>query len=182
MQSAFSLSPSYFAEARPLGLNMGPVVAGQMTGLIQLGAIIGPIFGGLLLDKFFRDRSRVVLGIGFVLALCYFGLRLEVVCDVRSSFLAVLLLSGAGIGILFPMLQSRINEVYDHRIVGRMNGIWLGIGAFGGSAGLAANALALKFTNGYALPITIISAAAAFGLLLCFVSPRFGKRRIEKQL
>ena len=175
MQSAFSLSPSYFAEAKPVGLGMGPVGAGQMMGLVQVGAIIGPIAGGLLLDKVFRNRSRVVLGLGFILSLVYLGLRFDRICQTSGAFLTTLMLAGAGIGILFPMLQSRISEVYDRAIVGRMNGIWLGIGAFGGSAGLAVNAIALKHTNGYALPIAIISAAAAVGLALCFV-PASGQK------
>jgi MFS family permease len=175
MQCAFSLSPSYFAEPRPIGLDMGPVVAGQMMGVVQLGAIIGPIVGGLLLDKFFRGRARVVLILAFVLALSYCGLQSQFVCGTRPAFMVVLLLSGAGIGMLFPMVQSRISELYEHGLVGPMNGLWLGIGAFGGSAGLFVTSLALKQTGGYTLPINIISAAAALGLILCAIRSKSAK-------
>lgn len=169
MQCAFSLSPSYFAEPRPLGLDMGSVVAGQMMGLVQLGAIIGPIIGGLLLDKVFRGRSGVVMALAFLLAFVYCALQSRAVCSMRPLFLASLLLAGAGIGMLFPMVQSRIAELYEHNLVGPMNGLWLGIGAFGGSAGLLVNSVALKQTGGYTLPINIISAAALAGLALCLL-------------
>ena len=69
--------------------------------------------------------------------------------------------------MLFPLIQSLINESYDRHIVGRMNGVWLGFGAFGGAAGLFANSIALKNTGNYTLSINIISAAAVVGLLLC---------------
>lgn len=172
MQSAFSLSPSYFAESKPVGLGLGPMVAGQLMGIVQVGAIVGPIVGGLLLDKVFRQKPRVVLAIGFLLVLAYFGMQSEAVFGSRPGFLVVLVTWGAGLGILFPMLQCQINELYDHAIVGRMTGIWLGIGAFGGSAGLMANAIALKQSGSYLLSINIIAGAAIVGLLLCAFRPR----------
>ena len=176
MQSAFSLSPSYFAEPKPVGLAMGPMGAGQMMGIVQLGAIVGPIVGGLLLDKVFRGRACIVMGLAFFLALSYCGLQSQVVCGSHSAFLAVLLLFGAGIGMLFPMIQSRIAELYERQLVGPMNGMWLGIGAFGGAAGLLVNSIAIKQTGGYMLSINIISAAAALGLLLSGLLARGGKR------
>ncbi len=172
MQSAFSLSPSYFAEAKPLGLGFGPVAAGQWMGVVQIGAIIGPIVGGILLDKAFNGRARGVVAMAFLFSLSYVGLRFPAVCDNRGLFIACLAISGAGIGMLFPAIQTEINELYERSIVGRMNGVWLGIGAFGGSAGLAATAMALKQTGSYALPINIISCAAILGLALCAVHPR----------
>ncbi len=167
VQSAFSLSPSYFAEPKPVGLGLGPLAAGQLMGVVQIGAIIGPIVGGLLLDKVLRGKARAVLSLGFALALTYGALQFSAIYNTRILFLLFLALSGAGIGMLFPMVQSRINELYDHQIVGRMNGVWLGLGAFGGSAGLFANSIALNHTGSYILPINIISAAAVLGLILC---------------
>jgi MFS family permease len=136
-------------------------------GVVQIGAIIGPIVGGLLLDKILRGKARAVLSLGFLLSLAYCSLQFGAVCNTRALFLLCLALSGAGIGMLFPMIQSRISEMYDHHIVGRMNGVWLGFGAFGGSAGLFVNSIALKHTGSYILPINIISAAAVLGLILC---------------
>jgi hypothetical protein len=48
--------------------------------------------------------------------------------------------------------------------------------AFGGAAGLLVNSIAIKQTGGYILPINIITAAAALGLLLCGMLARSGKR------
>ncbi len=167
VQCAFSLSPSYFAEPKPVGLGLGPLAAGQLMGVVQIGAIIGPIIGGLLLDKILRGKARGVLALGFLLSLTYCALQFGVIYNTRPLFLLCLAIAGAGIGMLFPMIQSRISELYDHHIVGRMNGVWLGFGAFGGSAGLFVNSIALKHTSNYILPINIISAAAALGLILC---------------
>lgn len=177
MQSAFGLSPSYFAEPKPVGLGLGPMAAGQLMGVVQIGAIVGPIVGGLLLDKVFRQKPRIVLAIGFLLVFAYFGMQSEAVFNDRPLFFAALALWGAGLGMLFPMLQSLINELYDHAIVGKMNGIWLGIGAFGGSAGLMANSFALKQTGNYLLTINIIAGAAVVGLLLCAIRPRLAASR-----
>jgi MFS family permease len=167
MQSAFSLSPSYFAESRPVGLGLGPLAAGQLMGLVQIGAIIGPILGGLLIDKVFRGKARGVLSLAFLLSFTYAFLQFNVIYGSRPVFLLFLVLCGMGIGMLFPLIQSQINETYDHHIVGRMNGIWLGLGAFGGAAGLFVNSIALKHTGNYVLSINIISAAAVVGLVLC---------------
>jgi MFS family permease len=167
MQSAFSLSPSYFAEPKPVGLDLGPMAAGQLMGIMQIGAMIGPIVGGILLDKVFGGRTSKVLWMGYLLALIYAALQLGSVYNNKALFIVTLILSGAGIGMLFPLMQSQISETYEQHIVGRMNGVWLGIGAFGGSAGLFANSIALKSMGNYVLPINIISAAAVVGLLLC---------------
>jgi len=172
LQSAFSLSPSYFAEPQPVGLGLGSLVAGQLMGVVQIGAIVGPIVGGLLLDKVFTGKARMVLAIGFLLVLAYFGMQSQSVCGSRPVFLGVLAIWGAGLGMLFPMLQSRINELYDHSIIGKMNGIWMGLGAFGGSAGLMVNSVALKQTGNYLLSINIIAGAAIVGLLLCAIRDR----------
>jgi MFS family permease len=168
--SAFSLSPSYFAEPKPVGLGLGPLVAGQLMGFIQLGAFVGPILGGLLLDKVFSGKTRIVLSMGFLFSLTYIALQFKTVYNNHLLLPIVLGVCGAGIGMLIPQIQSRISESYDHRIVGRMNGVWVGIGAFGGATGLFVNSLALKHTGNYVMTVNLISAAALFGLLLCALS------------
>jgi MFS family permease len=167
MQSAFSLSPSYFAEAKPLGLGLGSLAAGQLMGIMQIAAIAGPVIGGLILDNVFHGRARGMLAIAFLLSLVFAALQFNDVYGNRSLFLMCLVLAGAGIGMLFPMVQSQINEIYDHRIIGRMNGIWLGMGSFGGSSGMFICAIALKQTGSYVLPINIISTGALLGAFLC---------------
>jgi MFS family permease len=166
MQSAFSLSPSYFAEPKPVGLGLGLLAGGQLMGMVQIGAIVGPIVGGLLLDKFFRGKARIVLSMGFLLALTYGLLQFSAIYGTRPLFLVSLVVAGAGIGMLFPLIQSQINETYAPQIVGRMNGVWLGFGAFGGSAGLFVSSIALKNTGSYVLPINIIAAAAVVGFVV----------------
>jgi MFS family permease len=174
MQCAFSLSPAYFAEPKPVGLGLGPLAAGQLMGVVQVGAIIGPILSGIALDKLFGGRAKGVLLIAFFLALAYAALQFPSVCNNRPIFLLFLVTAGAGIGMLFPTVQSQIGATYDQRIIGRMNGTWLGLGAFGGSAGLFANSVALKNTGSYALSIDIISAAAIVGFVLCLFFGRKG--------
>jgi MFS family permease len=166
MQCAFSLSPSYFAEAKPIGLSLGPLAAGQLMGVVQIGAIVGPLIGGLILDKVFHGRAKGMLVTAFLLSFVYAAMQWGSVYNNRSLFLVCLLLSGAGIGMQYPLIQSLINETYHHSIIGRMNGIWMGLGAFGGSAGLFANSIALGRTGSYLLPINIISSAAIFGALM----------------
>jgi MFS family permease len=178
LHDAFSLSPSYFAEPQPVGLGLGPMTAGQLMGVIQIASMVGPIVGGLLVDKVFGGNPLKVLPLAFLLTFVYAALQSDVVYGTRPIFLIVLVIIGMGIGMLFPLIQTRIAEMYDPRIVGKMNGIWLGIGAFGGSAGLFVNSLALKATGTYQLSINIIAAAPLIALVLCFflkAAPRTDK-------
>ena len=59
LQSVFDLTPSYMAL--DVGLGFGRVAAGQLMGIVTIAGIIGPIVGGMLIDKVFRGSARPVI-------------------------------------------------------------------------------------------------------------------------
>ena len=92
-----------------------------------------------------------------------------------------LVIPGLGVGMLFPMVMTKVAEAYDSRIVGRMNALWQGIGSFGGSAGIFVCAVGLKATGTYIAAIDIIAGAAILGVILSVILNRtqigFASRR-----
>ena len=78
MQCLFSLTPTYLAADKPIGIGYGAMIAAQlMIGVTLLAGILGPMVCGLLLDKVFKGRTRPVLLMGFAL-MCVFVFLLRV--------------------------------------------------------------------------------------------------------
>ncbi len=167
MQTVFSLTPSYFAEPAPVGLGMGPLVGGSMTTILQTASIIAPVIGGYVAGRFFQGRPGSIIVTALFLVIAYGGLQFSAVYDHQAVLTLFLVIPGLGIGMLMPMLQAKLAETYHPSIVGRMNGIWMGIGSFGGTAGLFISAKALDMSGTYTSALNIISCIALLGSILC---------------
>jgi len=174
MQTVFSLTPSYFAEPEPIGLGMGPLVGGSMTTILQTASIIAPVIGGYIAGRCFNGRPGGIIVTALVLVITYGALQFSEVYEQQVLLTAFLIIPGLGIGMLMPMMQAKIAESYDPSIVGRMNGIWMGIGSFGGTAGLFVSAQALEATGTYVTAINILAGIAFVGVLMCIVLNRMG--------
>jgi MFS family permease len=176
MQTVFSLTPSYFAEPAPIGLGMGPLVGGSMTTILQTASIIAPVIGGYIAGRYFNGRPGGIIVTALALVVTYGALQFNVVYEQQTLLTIFLIIPGLGIGMLMPMMQAKIAESYDPSIVGRMNGIWMGIGSFGGTAGLFISAQALEATGTYITAINILAAIALVGALLCLILNRMTLR------
>ncbi|PLW77112.1 MFS transporter [Cohaesibacter celericrescens] len=176
LQTAFSITPSYFAEPSPAGIGLGPVVGGQLTTFLQIASIIAPILGGFAAGRFFNGRPGGIIFLGFILAFTYGALQFSGVYDNQALLTLFLILPGLGIGMLVPMLQAKIAESYDPSVVGRMNGLWIGIGSFGGTAGLFISAKSLATTGTYVTSINILAIVAIICAVLVLVMNRIQKR------
>lgn len=172
MQTAFSLTPSYFTEPAPAGLGLGPLAGGSLTTILQVASIIAPVVGGYIAGRFFNGRSGGLLIAGLVLVITYGALQFQTVYDMQAIFVFFLILPGLGIGLLIPMLQTKIAASYEPCIVGRMNGLWLGIGSFGGAVGLFVSAEALAATGTYIAAVNIITLIAFIGAVLAAILNR----------
>lgn len=166
MQTVFSLTPSYFSEPTPIGLGLGPMVGGSLTTILQIASVIAPVIGGFVAGKYFNGRPGGLIVTGMLLAITYGALQFAGVYNQRVLFVLFLILPGIGIGMLTPMLQAKIAESYHPSIVGRMNGLWLGIGSFGGTVGLFVSANSLAATGSYLAGINIIVLVALVGFIL----------------
>lgn len=166
MQTVFSLTPSYFSEPTPIGLGLGPMMGGSLTTILQIASVIAPVIGGFVAGKYFNGRPGGLIVTGMLLAITYGALQFAGVYNQRVLFVLFLILPGIGIGMLTPMLQAKIAESYHPSIVGRMNGLWLGIGSFGGTVGLFVSANSLAATGSYLAGINIIVLVALVGFIL----------------
>lgn len=172
MQTAFGITPSYFAEAAPVGLGLGPMAGGSLMSIMQVASIIAPVIGGYITGKYLGGRPGGMLVAALLLSVTYGALQFSGIYGVQPLFFLFLILPGLGIGMLMPLLQTKIAEAYDPRIVGTMNGIWMGVGSFGGSVGLFVSAQALAATGTYVSTVNILAVVAVAGALLAIVLNR----------
>lgn len=172
MQTAFSLTPSYFAEPVPVGLGFGPLLGGSLTGILQIASVASPVIAGYLASRYFNGRPGTLIVAGLVLVITYGALQFEAVYSTSALLFIFLVLPGLGLGTLMPLLMTKVGESYDPRIIGRMNGLWLGIGSFGGTVGLFVSARALDITGTYFTTINIIALVALVGAVLAILLNR----------
>jgi MFS family permease len=161
------LTPQYFALNAPIGVGFGRVMAGQLMLVVQIGTILGGLVAGLVMDKVFRGNPKPVLLIGFSLAAAtVYSLLLPSIYGNMAVLVVMLFLAGLAVAFLNPAAAVFTTRAYPESIVGRVVGLWLGIGAFGGSLGIFASALALHKTGTYQLTISIFAAVGMVGLIL----------------
>ena len=87
-----------------------------------------------------------------------------------------LILAGFGVMFAFPMIFYIIAVSYPPQIVGKMSGLWCGIGSFGGVTGLYIAGLTIKSQGSYHTTLRLQSLAALLGFALTFVLIRLQKR------
>jgi len=161
------LTPQYFALDAPMGVGFGRVMAGQLMVIVQLGTVFGGVVGGFVMDKIFRGNPKPVLFAGFVLAAVAINvIMLPTIYNNAVMLMIDLFLAGLGVAFLNPAAAVFAAQVYPKRILGRIVGMWLGIGAFGGAMGIFASALALHATGTYQMVVDIFAVVAIIGIVL----------------
>ncbi|MBP1627449.1 MAG: rane protein, major facilitator superfamily [Holophagaceae bacterium] len=169
------LTPQYFALNAPIGVGFGRMKAGQLMLAVQVGTILGGLIGGFVLDKVFKGNPKPVLLLGFlVTAAAVYSILFP---SVYNSFLLIPILGLAGVTVAFlnPAAAVFVAQTYPEKIVGKVVGIWLGIGAFGGGMGIISSAICLHATGTYVLTIRLFAAVAILGLILSQVLNRDAK-------
>ncbi len=173
--SLYNLTPAYLAADKPVGVGFGPMLSGKLMLAVMIAGMIGPVFGGMLQDKVFRGNARPVLLIGFTLSCVFILTILSPVVYANMPILVVcLILAGVGNAFLYPAIVVFVSTNYPIQIVGKMLGLWMGMGAFGGAAGLFVGGLAVAKFGSYNLGITqtALSAVVGFIFALFLVRPK----------
>ncbi len=161
------LTPQYFALPVPMGVGFGPVVAGRLMLLVQVGTVVGSLLSGIVIDKVFKGKTKPVLLIGFLCtAACVYPILFPSIYNNLTVLMILLFLAGTFVAFLNPAASTFVAQVYPEHVVGRVVGLWLGIGAFGGSLGVFVGALALHKTGNYHLTITLFAIVAVIALIL----------------
>ena len=168
MQCLYNLTPTFLAADKPVGVGYGAMTAGQlMLGVTLLGGILGPVVCGILLDHVFKGNARIVLSLGFVLmAVFVYVLTMPAVTGNVPILEVSLTLAGFGVQFAIPTIYYMIAKVYAPEVVGKMSGIWLGIGTFGGAVGLYVAGITVGSQKSYHTTLIVQSLAAVAGFLL----------------
>jgi len=164
-----ALVPPYLAVAVPAGLGYGPMMAGKLSFVLFLAGLPAPLMGGVFLDKVAKGSARVVMFIGLFLTGFFIFLSLQPFIFTSVPLLTLaLLLGGAGIAFTAPAILAFVAANYPPNMVGRMLGLWSGIGGFGGFAGLYLGGLAVSAQGHYFFAVGMISIVCGVGFLLAF--------------
>lgn len=171
----YNIIPPYLATQAPLGLGLGPVMAGKLSLVLTLVGIPAFIFGGVFFDKVAKGNHKPAIFIGFVMTgLFSYLLLLPFVYQNMFLLVTCLMIAGLGMSFMAPSLTAFIAMNYPPNFVGSMVGWWFGFGTFAGGA-LATYIAGLSTTklNTFYWALTPISIVACAGLVLgFFLKPR----------
>lgn len=106
--------PQYFQ----LVMEVSPTVSGLLLEPVQIGMIIGPIFGGWLSAKFMSYRSCLLLWVSLI-AIMYFMLAWpHDILLVSIIAIPTLILLGAALGVIMPLMTVAIQNSVDKSNIG----------------------------------------------------------------
>jgi MFS family permease len=169
MYCFLNLVPPYIAAAAPMGIGLGPVMAGKLALAGTIVGIVATILGGTFFDKIAKGKQKPAVIIGFAFtALFAFPITLPTVYSNIALLVLCLVLVGWGFNFMSASLSGFIAMNYPPSIVGRMVGWWFGFGMFGGALGLYLGGLTIGATGSFRTAIGLISVSAVLGLILDF--------------
>jgi MFS family permease len=167
--SLYNLIPPYFATASPVGVGLGPVMAGKLSLVLVLAGIPAFIAGGIFFDRVAKGRHRPAIFAGFAMTGIFTYLLLVPAVYHNIILLVIcLILAGWGMSFMAPSLSAFIASNYPPAFVGGMMGWWFGFGTFGGAVGTYLAGMATRQWGTFYWALTPISLAACLGLILGF--------------
>jgi MFS family permease len=171
MHCLYSLTPTFLSADLPTGAGYGAITSGQlMINVTVVSGIFGPMILGLMVDKVFKGRTKEVFLIGFILMFIFmYTIKVPFIYENKFLLSISLMMAGFGVQFVMPAIYIFISKSYRHQIVGKMTGLWMGIGAFGGVTGLYIAGKTLSFTGTYSIAFTLMSIAALVGIVLSII-------------
>lgn len=165
-QAFNDLTPAFIAVEPPVGIGLGPMEAGKMMMIYQIAFMAGAVASGIITEKIFAGRTKPVVLLGFLVS-AVFCLAIKYTAVTANSMLLQLCLVGAGFFMSFvnPQVMAFIAKNYPEHITGKIGGMTMGIGIFGGTAGVIAGSVALHTTGLYQVSINIVGLVAAGGFI-----------------
>ncbi|MHB9863743.1 MFS transporter [Streptomyces sp. YIM S03343] len=165
-QAFNDLTPGFLALKAPVGLGKGPH-GSDLLVWAQGANVIGSLVCVLVTEKVFRGRVRPGIMMGFLFgALGGAGLLLPAVRHSDGLLIMVLVVAAFFFAWINPNALAYIAKTYPGKITGKLGGLAMGIGIFGGTAGVAAGASALHNTGRYTLSIIIMCTVSVAGGLV----------------
>ncbi|MHB8109820.1 MAG: MFS transporter [Syntrophorhabdaceae bacterium] len=166
----YNLIPPYLAAAAPMGVGLGPAMAGTLTLLCIIAGIPAFIVGGLFFDRVAKGKSKPAIFIGFVMSgLFSYIFLIPSVFQNMTLLVFCLVLAGWGVSFMGPSLSAFIAINYPSNLVGSMVGWWFGFGTVGGALGIFLAGVATGRTGSFYWAIAPIALASVVGILLTFM-------------
>jgi MFS family permease len=176
----YSLTPAFLSANKPVGAGYGPMMSGNLMLGSTMAGIIGPLIAGVLLDKVFHGTTKWMMLIGFALTgVSIYALVIPAIVGSIPVLVVTLTMAGLGVYFVFPCFYVLLSKVYSNEIVGKMTGLWMGIGGFGGVTGLFLAGISVHRTGNYHIALILVALSAFVGLLLVFVLTQQQKRVAE---
>jgi MFS family permease len=162
-----NLTPAYLAVDSPLGMDFGPVLAGKYMLGVAIASMVGAVAAGFILKKVFQGRTKPSIAIGFlVFAVFSVSIKLPFVTSNRLMLLACLMIAGFFMAWIVPNAMAFVATHYPPHVTGKVVGLWVGVGTFGGTVGVILGAMSLRQTNSYLVSILIVGCVGLIGFLL----------------
>lgn len=162
-QAFNDLSPTYLTDPN---IGVGFTNGGKMLLAAQVLNFIGAFAGGVFTERAMRGRVRPSLVLGFsVGAVAGISMLMPFAVHNAAVMTVVVCIAGFFFAWVNPNALAFFAKTYPSNIVGKLGGYAMGLGIFGGSAGVAAGAHALGATNHFTLSIIIMSTVCAFGVV-----------------
>lgn len=173
MQAFNDLTPGYFSVEPPVGAGFGPVVAGQYMTLVQIGFMLGGIASGFVLERVFGRKVKPLVMIAFTLTAVFcFSVAFPFVYGTPAVTMPALFLAGFFMSYVMPACQSFVAMHYPIHIAGKIGGMWMGLGVFGGTVGVLVGSTLLHFSGAYQYSIDVVAVVALVGLAVAwFLNP-----------
>jgi len=168
MQCLYGLTATYLGAPPKLGLGYGDLTASNlMLGVTLLGGVTGPFLGTFVMTKFLKGSAKNLMLLGCaMMAVTLYLLMSSFVTGNVTVLEIVLIICGYGVMFVFPTIFFLIAITYRPEIIGRMSGLWGGIGSFGGVVGTAIAGATIKSSGTYTTTLTIQSVVAVLGFIL----------------
>lgn len=160
------LTPGHIAIPAPMGLGLGPIVAGQMMLFFQIPFLIGSLLSGIIVQTLFKGVVRKMIPIVFILVAVFACLSIIPGIGMNSLLLTLcLILTGFFMGMPDPLNQAFIATTYPENITGRVGGFTMGLSIFGGTLGVMAGATLVSITHTYYASIVVVAVFCIIGAI-----------------
>jgi MFS family permease len=173
-QAFMDLTPNYLGYAAPIGLGLGEVKAGNIMSVAEIFFMAGAMISGTITEKIFKGNGRPMLLTGFFMGGIFgFLIKFHFITGNDISLVSCLIVASFFFAFVNPQAIGYLAKHYPKHITGKLGGLGMGIGIFGGAAGVAAGARALHVTGLYQMSINIMVGVCVVGFLIgMFLTPK----------
>jgi MFS family permease len=168
----YNIIPTFLSTSMPVGAGMPSTLAGKLSLFVTLSGFFAMTAGGILIDRVVNGKYHLAMCIGFFMtAIANFSILIPEFQ--KNQFLLALALFVAGCGM--PFMSASISYYlvsrYSAAIVGRMMGVWYGVGTLGGAMGIYLAGVSIIKSGNFHWAILQISIAAIMGFVFSWLLP-----------